>query len=818
MAIGAAWLRKWAAPFAALVVGVLAGCGGGGTAETAPAAPPNAVASVEVRESSILLTGPGQSRKLTVDLLDASGAATDATVSWTSSAPDRIRVDADGVVHNVTPLGSAVVFAEAGGFRSKPVFVASVELHPGTMLVRDVEVVRVDPPLTAGADDYPGIGTRYDVWLSVPAAPAIGQIVLAAETAAVAGRVVETAPDAGLLRVRLEVLGAPDLLARYDVDWSFDLTDYPLVAEAGTAAAATRPAPAAARGPLADRAIVPEWKIPSQGSSPLECEASIKAFLKSKPVEAKITGSPRLEVLSSRLDASLPPGRLRIALVGPLLLETKIGLTAEAGLTGSGKCELKGRIPLPVLPPPIGPLVHLAIPVGIGASVSGTVEVASLDISLEGKNGAQLELGIDCRPAPAGCSSLDRAERINEFKPHLEVHGAQMDGLKIELEAMAYFLTGLDVVFVKPFNIVDVKVGPKQSASFATVKRQVEQGDYASSYDLKFKIEASPGSDLKKAIDTLMGGEDRGGPSFSLGAQADISESPNGVWDADKKTNVVPDRDTVTFTVDLKPPSLEYFLLAYNVTSIEIWRKVEGEMDFRPVASVPVSASMQQRFQWQWSPTALDAGTNTFAAFVRTTLPVLDLEIAPDSRLEVKVSCFSGAGSSRATAQAVRTDGPATCADTWVGPSSYRIKTVGKPDDYIAADATVTWTLDLARSSDAIVHYKPSGTFALAMSSSNGCTFALSPHRFTIAEDPLAPSQLQIFRGGGMSRYSFIGQQRVDFTTTATCPGRDPVETEFRGFLVSWGVGEGPVEPGQTTLSGHFDDPAITSTWRFDRP
>jgi hypothetical protein len=132
---------------------------------------------------------------------------------------------------------------------------------------------------------------------------------------------------------------------------------------------------------------------------------------------------------------------------------------------------------------------------------------------------------------------------------------------------------------------------------------------------------------------------------------------------------------------------------------------------------------------------------------------------------------------------------------------------VGKPDDYIAADATVTWTLDLARSSDAIVHYKPSGTFALAMSSSNGCTFALSPHRFTIAEDPLAPSQLQIFRGGGMSRYSFIGQQRVDFTTTATCPGRDPVETEFRGFLVSWGVGEGPVEPGQTTLSGTSTTP-----------
>ena len=87
MAIGAAGLGKWAAPFAALVVGVLSGCGGGGTAGMAPAAPPNAVASVEVREGSILLTGPGQSRKLTVDVLDAGGAATNATVSWTSSAP-----------------------------------------------------------------------------------------------------------------------------------------------------------------------------------------------------------------------------------------------------------------------------------------------------------------------------------------------------------------------------------------------------------------------------------------------------------------------------------------------------------------------------------------------------------------------------------------------------------------------------------------------------------------------------------------------------------------------------------------------------------
>ena len=711
-----------------------------------------------------------------------------------------------------------MVFAEAGGLRSKPVFVASVELHAGTMLVRDVDVVRIGPPLVPNGDDYPGLGTLYDVWLSVPAAPAVGQIVLAAETAAVAGRVVETAPDAGSLRVRLEVLGAPDLLARYDVDWSVDLTDYALVAEAGTAAASSRPTTAAARAPLADRAIVPEWKIPSQGASPLECEASIKAFLKSKPVEAKITGSPRLEVISSRLDATQPPGRLRIALVGPLLVETKIGLTAEAGLDASGKCELKGRIPLPVLPPPIGLLIHLAIPVGIGASVSGKVEVASLDISLEGKNGAQLELGIDCRPAPAGCSSLDRAERINEFKPHLEVHGAQTDGLKIELEAMAYFLTGLDVVFVKPFNIVDVKVGPKQSASFATVKRQVEQGDHASSYDLKFKIEASPGSDLKKAIDTLMGGEDRGGPGFSLGAQVDISESPNGIWDADMKTNVVPDRDTVTFTVDLKPASLEYFLLGYNVTAVEIWRKLEGEMEFRPIASVPVTASKQQRFQWRWSPSAADAGTNTFAAFVRTTLPVLDLEINPDSRLEVKVSCFSGAGSSRSAGQAVRAEGPATCADTWSGPSSYRIKTVGKPDDYIATDATVTWTVDLARSSDAIVHYKPSGTFALAMSSSNGCTFALSPHRFTIAEDPLAPSQLQIFRGGGtlalFVHRPAAGRLHDDRDLPGARSGRNRVPRLPRLL----GRRRGAVEPGQTTLSGHFDDPAITSTWRFDRP
>ena len=407
---GARWL--WALSAAAAL---LAGCGGGSDKAD------EQVAKLELVQHSALLTAAGQERQLSVRALNASGGQVDANVVWTSSTPDQVSVDANGKVRSVTPIGSAQVFAEAGGFRSAPVLISTVELKPGTLLLRDIDIVQVAPPPVPAPGMFPGPGTQYDIWLAGQQAPAVGTIVLAAETANVSGRVVETEVEAARVRVRLERLAMPDLLARYDVNWVIDLAPYDIVIDEQTSGGREQPKRAAAERPLAAN-TVPEWKVPKEGvKSP--CSASVEAKLKAKPLQIKATGAPKIEAFSSKFDDTLPPGRLRMALVGDFVIETSVGLTAEAGIAAEVKCELKGRIPLTFLPPPFG--LILQVPVGIGVAAGGTIEIVSIDIGLSGRNGAKSRWASTARrrsrasasTGPSGSTSSRRTWRSPAPKP-----------------------------------------------------------------------------------------------------------------------------------------------------------------------------------------------------------------------------------------------------------------------------------------------------------------------------------------------------------------------------------------------------------------
>jgi len=794
---------SWRSALALLAALVVSGCGGGEGGTATPAKP---VASVELSHGSLLLTVASQERQLSARALDSDGQPVDARINWTSSTPDQVSVDAGGKVRNVTAIGSAQVFAEVDGVRSAPVFVSSVELRPNTLLLRDADIVSVGAPVNVPADEFAGLGAVFDVVVSGIAVPAAGTLVLASETAQVAGRVVDSVVEGSRVRLRLETVSAPDLLARYDVNWVIDLAGYASVMDGEPLTAGTRAAVHGRRHALADRNVLPKWKVPKSGNSPLSCEGSAKAFLKSKPVEVSFEGSPKLEVISSRLDETLPPGRLRVALVGDLVMITRVGLTAEAGLKGDVTCELKSRVPLPFLPPPIGPFVRLAVPVGVGATVAGEVQIASMDISLEGKNGAHLELGIDCGPAPAACRSLDTAQRINEFTPKVELSAAPQHGLGIKLGAQVYLLSGLDVVaLTKAFNIIDLKAGPKQSADFGSVERQVDSTSYASSYDLKFRVEVGPGSALRSAIDKLMGGEDRGSLGFSFPLTVDISESPNGTFGADR-TRAVPGRDKVKLSVDLKPPSVDYFRYGYNVKSIRLYRRLEGEMEFSFFRTIDVLASNQSRFETEWEPTGQEAGKNEFAAFVVTNLlPGIEpeLEVAPNSILEVKVDCLSvppgHAGSARALAAG-------TCDSSYVGTAT------GLIPGLIGYDAVLTWRPDPVRNADP--DRKPDQGFYRVTGSVQvrfivytdlGCT--VTPSEFS-RFDP--ETVLYVYVGTSPPSYSFQVMVRHDLTIS--CPDQESVTIPDAAVIHFTGAGE--LTPDGAMI-GSTSTPQGSSSYRF---
>ncbi|WP_309573082.1 hypothetical protein, partial [Deinococcus sp.] len=265
-------------------------------------------------------------------------------------------------------------------------------------------------------------------------------------------------------------------------------------------------------------------------------------------------------------------------------------------------------------------------------------------------------------------------------------------------------------------------------------------------------------------------------------------------------------------TVDLAPASIDYFLLGYNLESIELYRRLEGQSDYRLFRSIPVSASAQTRFQEQWTPTEADVGINEFAAFVKTRMPVVELEIAPNSITKVDVKCFS-AGSLRVVAL---TPAAASCTDSWVGTASVVSRYPVFLTDDMTVTSRVTWTYDAAK-----LHYTPSGSFDLAFgpTPAENCTSSITPSTFTIVNDPArGESRLQIIDDQfNPPSYLITGGQFVDFTRSLSCPGKPVKVTAVKGFLLMYAGGSG-LYTGQTRLSGSTDDGLVKSSWDFSRP
>jgi hypothetical protein len=389
--------------------------------------------------------------------------------------------------------------------------------------------------------------------------------------------------------------------------------------------------------------------------------------------------------------------------------------------------------------------------------------------------------------------------------------------MQAKVSAQFYVLAGLDLAIlggVANAEILEARVGPKQSFDLAFEEDQPPRSDYASHYDLKIEGVVEPGSALKKAIEMVID-DDSIGVSFKAEFSTDISESPKGTHSV-SKAKVRPG-EPVDFTVDLDQKTVAYFLLGYNVTGVELYRKREDELDFTPWKSMSLIAT--NRATYHWVPVAADAGKYEFAALVNTQIPVPLLEVAPNSIRPVEVSCFGSNGllAPKGTQFGLQTT---VCADTWAGTSTVIGRTPGAPpSDNITTTANVTWTYDQTDQSGTIIYKPSSGSFTLAFNfPSTGCTTALSPNTFAIVNDPITQPKLIItnFPFVGQT-YGIRGSQLVNFTSTISCPGKPDVVNAVNNYLVDYAFGNGPFT-GQARLFGAFEDAHVTYTWDFSRP
>jgi hypothetical protein len=755
--------------------------------------------SIVIGKASVLLPGTGQSAQLTAQILDAQGVPVAGTINWSSSAPDKVSVDASGLITAVA-IGSAQIFAEAEGLLSAPTLTFVANPQSDALLVTDAQVVSVGSPLGLPPGVPPGVGTPYEVTLTGVSAPAAGTVILASETAPIAGKVVSTRQESAGIVVTVALAPLYELFTAYDVALRVDLSKFPAV---GVPERGARMTPSAqwnaTRGrPLGVAAVQADELAPFQA---FDCDANIKPQLVSASIQLSLENNLTL-VLEDR------PGYSKHALMGSVALVGSAGLKLKAGFRATGECKAQAQIKLPVF----GWASALAMPavrVGLGASLEGEILLVQGELGVEGKVGVSPVVGWECGGATPACRSLETIRPLEDLKTKSRIPSE--NDMQVKVSGQFFVLAGLDLSLLAGAanaEMLEARLGPEQSFDLAIEKDQAARADYASSYDLKMKAVVEPGAALKKAIEMVID-DDATGVSFKAELTTDLSESPKGTLSL-SKARIRPG-EPVDFTVQLTT-GLEYHLLGYNVTGLELYRKQEDELEFTPWKSMTQIAS--NGFTYRWVPEEADAGKYEFAAFVNTQLVTPLLEVAPSSIQPLEVACFSAA------ARFARTAAVPVCADTWTGTSTMIVKTPGLESVNITTRANITWTYDAASSVGGVIAYKASGNFHLAFNAgATGCTFSLSPSTFTIVDDPMAPARLFIFNNGvtpGM--YSHLGSQRVDFTTTASCPGEQDVVTSFKGFLAPIASGGGPYSTDLIRLAGESDDGAIASTWDFRRP
>jgi hypothetical protein len=770
--------------------------------------------SVVIDKASVFFSASGQSSALTAQTLDAQGAPSGGAVTWTSSAPDKVSVDATGRLV-ARAIGSAQVFAESNGARSAPTLVFVAEPQPGALLVTDAQVVSVGSPLGVAAGAAPGIGTQYEVTLQGVAAPAPGTVMLATETAPIAGKVISTRQEAAGLVVTLALVPLNQVFSAYDFDWNIDLSAFALEEPSTPTVSASRSAVWTVAG--RDRARAMAVARPLSIVEPFKkftCDATFGPQLISKTIAV----APALKLFLVVTDR---PGYSKHALEGSATVDGSASIKLAAGFNASGKCEAKGQVILPVtgvLKKVIAPAVH----VGLGVALAGEVQVVQAELAVTGRSGiSPISIGWECGGTSAACRGLDVKTPINEFKTVSTL--PTENGMQAKISGHFYLLAGLDLALLDGLGnlgIVEARIGPKQSFDLAFEKDQAARRDYASSYDLKLEGVVEPGPALAAAL-SLAYGDVTLSAAFSPTFTQDISESPKGNLSV-SQTRVAIGK-AVDFTVVLDPKTTQYRLLGYNVTGVDIYRKRDDELDFTPWKSMPFTASNQTTFTYHWVTEPADAGKYEFAAFVNTQVLTPWLEIAPNSIQTVEVSCFSaGALAVNARARALSAKGtqvaPAalTCADTWVGTTSSGDAAYG-PNQ---TQATLTLKVDtrVTGNGPGQVFYYAEGTVKVngRVTDLNGVHCEYLPFEITIDRDTGSNTP-----GHGAESNQFVVNYGVDpptaggsgivmGTQTVVCPGFTHTVTAGFPFMsgpevlldasgLSWGATNQPFYSFQFT-------------------
>lgn len=620
--------RRAGTAFAVLALALVASCGGGGDAADTSQ---DSVARVEIVQTGLLLGTAGQTRQLQAVVYNARNEPLERAITWSSSRPAALDVDANGLVRAASASGSAQIVASADGVRSAPLLGLVAAPAAGVRLVDDVDVLSSPVETSPGA--APSDTNTYRVTLAARVAPAVGQRFFGTGSRAVAGEVqsVQPVPDGFEVTFLLVPLNEllPGLRIEERLETAPSLAD--LAPDIAAAYTVVQEGDRFVFTPRSSPLAPPAGRLRPQAATPVGtfafnegCETTFTGTSPEVPLPITMSAPPVFSLaIKPSLDLSLGEGEQRLLLLAEPQVDLKGSITATAAFEGKVTCKTRVfSFKLPV-GGAISFFVGGVLPVGFGFEIGGRVAVADIGIGVTNTTRALAQAGLVC---PAGVACNFNAE-INNFTNTTtpSFNAPSLGDLRLEpsLEGFAFVELDIGNPFLQSlqFGAVQAKVGAKLATSLALQTAQILDTAYASDYKVSLEFNAGLANDLDSVLNLL--GLPAVASAVAVQQSLPLAESPKGA-----ALNAVTGSllnfltgDALNFTVRLDPQKVNFVqgVGPYNVDRVELVRRSGGVST--TVGSVNASTG-QTVFNFPFN--APNPGTlGEFHAFVYTRLPAL---------------------------------------------------------------------------------------------------------------------------------------------------------------------------------------------------
>ena len=590
---------------------------------TPPLPSPSCRQCLELVPGNLILPAVGAQQQLSAFLVDAGGARTAVTATFTTSRPGVATVSSTGLV-TATGLGSVQVTAQGGGRTSAPLLVLVAAPVAGTVLVSDDRVERAPAPVNAQADF--GAGYRYTIRIR-GAPPVVGQMMSGTGSLPILGRVERVTPaGTGLTEVELEVRPLKEIFPNLSLNETWDL-EVPATAAGFGSAPTDRPPGMVVQRPLKDGEFL---------AGPFTCKVeagvalTIPLGLQVEAIEVVPDLRAELIVIDGEVSGVAVRGELRPRFI----LTPRVQVAIAASLT----CKvILYELPIPV-PGPLALVIKPEVPVGLGFKIGGTLPAQTgARVGIEGS--ASIAAAWACSNGACVDVTNNNATLDGIFEPLV---GGPATG-QVDLAGSAFAFAGLEVtnpvaeqLAALKIKLLDVQAGIRQRITVASTSVQAASPTYASGADLTLFTEAT-----SEVTASLAGLWQLQAWKRSTSDSLLLASTPRGFLQVNP-TSVAPGTvaqpgDTALFRVVLNNTT---WLTLEAVEGVEIfWSTPQGLVSV--CGFMEPERPMQSEYECRLTVLEEHVGSQHFYAFVTAKIYGLPFatpfEVGPDSKVTVQV-------------------------------------------------------------------------------------------------------------------------------------------------------------------------------------